>query len=452
MKKTLIALCLPLLATAAFATHTTAPVTTLNTHAKPLPVAHHSTAMTFDAHAAIPMPPLNKYGAVNVNANVPLSAQVPIKPLSLKLPTVTPIAGDWPSIIPTQPTLNVHSYLLMDAKTGTIIAAYNPHKRLAPASLTKLMLLYIVEQDIANGTLNLQSTVSVPTVAWATGGSRMFLKPKEQPTVRQLISGIIVDSGNDAAVTLATYLAGTQSSFVSLMNHQAQKIGMTNTHFTDIMGLPAPDHYSSAYDMSLLARAVVNGYPQYLSWFGQKNFTYNGIHQPNFNKLLFIYQYAQGLKTGSTNEAGFSLVSAAKKDGVQLIGVVMGAPNGNDSAQDSKALLTYGFRFFTNQTIYAAGQSIVNTKVLDGKKQNVSVGVAKDLTVVYPRALVSKLNGTLKINAHLTAPIKKGQVVGQVIVTVGKKLIATAPAVALQSVARGTFFERAGGKVKGWFS
>ena len=398
-------------------------------------------------------PPLNQYGAVNVKANVPIAAQVPPKPASLKLPMIQPLTTTFKGSVPPSPQLNVKSYLLMSADTGQVIASYNANQRHAPASLTKLMLLYLVDQALADGTLKLDQKISIPTVAWATGGSTMFLKPKQQVAVKDLISGIIVDSGNDAAVTLAVEIAGTQATFVDMMNQAAKKLGMTNTHFNDVMGLPAPNHFSSARDLGVLAHAIVEQYPQYLKWYGQKWFTYNGIRQPSFNKLLFLYPYADGMKTGSTSESGYSLIGTAKIPDrpMRLISVILGAPNANESAVDSKALLAYGFRFFKQTTLYTPAQTIQSIPVYMGNTKQVNIGVAQPIKLTVPSAQVKSLNANLKLPKTLVAPITKDQMVGTIEVKYHNQVIATAPAIALNQVDKGSVWQRMSGKVALWF-
>lgn len=400
-----------------------------------------------------PQPPLNEYGAVDVNAKVPYAEQVPPKPKGFKDPDVTSIAQKWNELIPSQPTLNVRSYILMAPNSGQILADYNPNQREAPASLTKLMLLYVAAQELANNTIHLTDEVRVPVVAWATGGSRMFLKPNTTVTVQKLINGIVVPSGNDAAVTLATYIAGNQSAFVSMMNQQAQRLGMTNTHFTDVMGLPAPDHYTSARDLGVLADHIIEDYPQYLDWYNQKYFSYNGITQPNFNKLLFIYKDAIGMKTGSTNEAGYSLVGAAKEpdNPMYLVSVVMGAPSSNASAADSKALLTYGYRFFKDKELYAADKTIQNARVYMGAEKYLPVGVAKNLWITIPRNGEDKLSAALQLKKGLSAPITQGEQVGRIVVDLDGKQLTSAPAIALKADAKGGWFRRVYDTVAGWF-
>lgn len=384
-------------------------------------------------------PPLNKFGAVDVKAHVPLAEQVTPKPAGFTDPVLDPLTKRWPETIASPPELNVASYILMSATTGSILAAYNANKRLPPASITKLMLIYIVAQDIQNGSLKLDDVVKVPEVAWATGGSRMFLKPNMKVSVKQLIQGILVDSGNDATVTLAMHIAGTQSAFVDMMNRQAKLLGLVNTHFTDVMGLPAPAHYSSARDLAILARAIVTQYPQYQSWFSQKSFTFNNIKQYNYNKLLFIYPDADGLKTGSTNSAGFSLVGTAKQpdNPMRLISVVLNAPNAQASATDSKTLLIYGFRSFKDVTLYPSRSTLQKLRVYGGKHKMVDVGVEKKLVVTIPKQSNMKPKTHLVLNDGIHVPIKMNQVVGKVEVTLDDTVIKTVPAVSLYANPKG---------------
>jgi len=409
-------------------------------------VSYYSNTSTAPMALNDSKPPLNKYGAVDVNAKIPYNVQAPAPRHDFIPPKIRTLAQPWQRYLPSQPSLQVKSYILKSARSGQIIAAYHANQREAPASLTKLMLILLTEQALVQGAIHLDDPVTVPTVAWATGGSRMFLKPHEQVSLNNLIEGTIVASGNDAAVTIANYIAGNQASFVSLMNHQACKLGMTNTHFTDVMGLPASNHYSSSYDMGLLGQTIVNDYPQYLSWFSKKYFTYNGIRQANFNKLLFIDADAIGLKTGSTDAAGYSLVSAAKQhnhdDGMTLIGVVMGASSPMASATASKALLTYGFRFFGERALYHADKIIKKVIIASGVPEMLPVGVQHDVWVTYPKAMASRLTAVLHIQDNLKAPITKGQQVGNVTITLGKNTLKVEPVFALIDVRVWSFWDK----------
>lgn len=391
--------------------------------------------------------PLNSYGAIDVQSNIREDVQVPPAPAEAGGIAGVPetLAQKWTQEGVFLPKLNARSYILMDASTGKILASHDANLRMAPASTTKLMLMYLVEQKLADGTVSLDSKVMVPEVAWHTGGSRMFLKPGSYVSVKDLIQGVIVESGNDAAVTLANYIAGSQSSFVSMMNATAVQIGMHNTHFTTVMGLPAPAHFSTAYDLGILGQHVMNDYPQYFHWFAQKDFEYNHIRQPNFNRLLFTYKYATGMKTGSTKAAGYSLVSSAVMPGnpMKLVAVVLGTKSLNDVAAESKALLTYGFRFFKQDTIYAANSKLSDQKVWGGKQDNVTVGLEKPLTLVLPSSIDEKqVESKLQLDSDIKAPVSKGEKLGELTVTYQGKVIQTEQLVALNNVEQGGWFTR----------
>src|SRR3990167_7321302 len=244
------------------------------------------------------------------------------------IPTANPIAlstNNQPTIIPTAPNLNSSGYVLMDADTGMIIAHKNMHQEMQPASLTKLMTLYLTFNALRNGQIHLTDEVRVSKKAWQTGGSRMFIKEGSLVTVQNLIDGIIVASGNDACVALSQYVGGNESTFVDMMNAAAAQLGMKNTHYVDSTGLPQPEHHSTPYDMALLTRAIIENFPQYYPLFKQGWITYNGIKQPNRNRLLWRDPSVDGLKTGHTNEAGYCLIASALRHGMRLISVVMGA-------------------------------------------------------------------------------------------------------------------------------
>ncbi|WP_318463697.1 D-alanyl-D-alanine carboxypeptidase family protein [Photobacterium leiognathi] len=391
--------------------------------------------------------PLNSFGAIDVKANIPESVQVPSAPVEAGGVNGIPetMVQKWAQAGVFPPKLEARAFILMDANTGQIIASNDANMRMAPASTTKLMLMYIVEQKLADGVISLDSKVQVPEVAWRTGGSRMFLKPGSYVSVKDLIQGVIVESGNDAAVTLANYVAGSQSSFVSMMNATAVKLGMHNTHFTTVMGLPAPAHFSTAYDLGLLGQHIMNDYPQYFHFFSQKYFEYNHIRQPNFNRLLFTYQYATGMKTGSTEAAGYSLVSSAEipNNPMKLVGVVLGTQSLNDVAAQSKALFNYGFRFFKQDTLYAADSKLSEQNVWGGKQNTVFLGLDKPLTLVLPSSVEEKdLLTKLQIDRDIKAPVNKGDKLGEMTVTYKGNVIQTEPLVALNNVQQGGWLTR----------
>ncbi len=399
-------------------------------------------------------PPLNRYGAVDVNATVPTDIQVPPAPAGFVPPAVNPLTQTWSGQIPTAPSFNnVSSYLLMSAQSGDVIAAFNPNLRVAPASLTKLMLMYIALQALQNGTIHLTDNVRVPTVAWATGGSRMFLSPGSEVSVQNLISGIIVDSGNDAAVTLANYIAGSQENMVNMMNQASVQLGMTNTDFQDVMGLPAPSHYSSARDLAVLTRAIVTQFPNAMPWFGVKFFTYDNIRQANFNKLLFIDPNADGMKTGSTNAAGFSLIGTAKLPNTpgHLIVVMMGADTNMHAAEYGRALLNYGFRYFKTLSVYTQNQVIQTVRIYKGKDKTLPIGTQTPVYVTLPNESGLTVNASLTLPKTLMAPIALGQTVGSVTLSANGKVIKTVPIVALKADPKGNWFRRASDTVALWF-
>jgi serine-type D-Ala-D-Ala carboxypeptidase (penicillin-binding protein 5/6) len=320
--------------------------------------------------------------------------------------------------------------------------------RMAPASLTKLMSMYIVSSALKSGQLKLTDTVRISTKAWKTEGSRMFVKVGDEVPVKDLLQGVIVASGNDAAVALAEHIAGTEEVFTSMMNEQAKQLGMKNSHFMDSTGLPNKDHYSTARDLAILTQAYIKNFPEHYAYYSEKWFLYHGIKQPNRNRLLWRFQYADGLKTGHTNDAGYCLVASAKKDGMRLISVVMGAPNDNSRTEDSIRLLTYGFRFFETHKLYSARTPAVEATVWQGKEPKVALGFTDDLYVTVPTGQFKRLQLTPKLIPSLKAPIEKGKVYGSLEVTLNNHLITKKPLIALQDNEKGGFLRRATDSIK----
>jgi D-alanyl-D-alanine carboxypeptidase (penicillin-binding protein 5/6) len=324
----------------------------------------------------------------------------------------------------------------MDAYSGKILANKNIDERVAPASLTKMMTSYIVSMALKQAHIHLTDLVTVSEVAWKTGGSKMFVKVGDKVSVQDLMQGMIVDSGNDACVAMAEYVAGSQESFVNLMNQQATRLGMKNTHFVDVDGLPDPNHYTTARDMSILARALILDFPEDYKWYSQKWFSYNGIKQPNRNRLLWRIPDVDGIKTGHTNEAGFCLAASGKKNALRLITIVMGAPSDEMRAQDSQKLLTYGFRFFESRKLYHANVNLSTTRIWFGQRPQIKVGLAQDLYATLPLGTSKKSITTMTFTPNLKAPIKKGEVIGQINVILNDKTIASAPLVALENLSK----------------
>ncbi|MFW0091675.1 MAG: D-alanyl-D-alanine carboxypeptidase family protein [Coxiella-like endosymbiont] len=347
-----------------------------------------------------------------------------------------------PSLTPPPPNINVKGYVLMDADSGAVIAEKNMNKRLQPASLTKLMTLYIAFQALKNNQIHLDNKVTVSVKAWHTGGSRMFLKEGSEVSVGLLIQGITVSSGNDACVTIAQYIAGTEQTFAQIMNQTAERLGMKNSHYVDSTGLPRSDHYSTPYDMALLARATINGFREYYHFFSQKWLTYNNIKQPNRNRLLWRDASADGLKTGHTDEAGYCLISSAKRHNMRLIAVVMGAKTDSSRADDSEALLNYGFRFYQTQMLFGANKGITKERIWLGKEKYINFGLEKPLYVTVPAGDYKNLKASLQLDQNLRAPILKDQTYGKIVVMFYGKPIVKAPLIALQNDSQAGIFSR----------
>lgn len=347
-----------------------------------------------------------------------------------------------PLVTPTAPALNAKAYMLIDVNSGKILAEKNSEERLPPASLTKMMTLYVVSNSLHHEQIHLADSVRVSRDAWKIGGSRMFIKEGQQVSVEDLLKGIIVDSGNDACVAMAEHVGGSENAFADIMNQQAQNLGMKNSHFTDSTGLHDPDLYTTAKDLAILGRALIVDFPQYYGWYKQKWFTYNGIRQPNRNRLLWRDEHVDGLKTGHTSEAGFCLVSSAKRDNMRLLAVVLGEPNDSMRADDSEKLLNYGFRFFETHQLYKSGQSITELPLYKGAVEKVTVGLTENQFVTIPTGQYQRLKVSTKVPSYLQAPIKKGDKIGDLVVAFDNNIISSRPLYALQTVESGGFYTR----------
>lgn len=359
-----------------------------------------------------------------------------------------PVQPQQPTYTPSAPNIQGTGYILMDATSGKIIADKSSNDRMPPASLTKLMSMYIISGALKSGQVKLDDKVLISTKAWKTEGSRMFVKVGTEVPVRDLIQGIVVASGNDATVAMAEHVAGTEEAFTALMNQQAKLLGMNNSHFMDSTGLPNPDHYSTAHDLATLTRAYINAFPEDYGYYSEKWFFYNNIKQPNRNRLLWRYQYADGLKTGHTNEAGYCLVASAKKDGMRLISVVLGEPSDMARTEDSMRLLTYGFRFFETHKLYGANTPVVRARVWQGEQTDIPLGIKQDMYVTVPSGQYKKVLATLTLTNPLKAPIVKGQTYGTLNVTLNNQVIASNPLIAMEDNPRGNLWRRATDSVK----
>ncbi len=373
----------------------------------------------------------------------------PIIPITVPSPSSN--AAQQPTLTPIAPSVNAKAHLLIDAYSGNILASDNIDERVAPASLTKMMTSYVISMALKEGRIKPDDLVTISEGAWKTGGSKMFVKVGDKVAVRDLMQGIIVDSGNDACVAMAEYVAGSQESFVNLMNQAAVQLGMRHTHFMDVDGLPDPNHYSTARDMAILARALILDFPEDYKWYSQKWFTYNGIKQPNRNRLLWRDPDVDGIKTGHTNDAGFCLAASGQKNGMRLITIVMGASSDEMRAQDSQKLLTYGFRFFESQKLYAADMKLATPRVWFGQRSEINVGLARDLYATLPAGQNKAVTTTMIFTPNLKAPIKKGEVVGKINVVLNDKPVASAPLVALESLPKGGLWRSLVDHTSIWF-
>lgn len=386
-----------------------------------------------------------------------------MKPLILRISLIS-VCALWANVgmaaptpgamIPSPPQLSANAWVLMDANTGHVIVEHDADERLPPASLTKLMTVYVATRDIQAGQLKPDELVTVSENAWRTEGSRMFLDPGSSVSVHDLLQGIVIDSGNDASVALAEHIAGSTDSFASLMNKTAQRLGLTNTHFDNPTGLPEPDHYSSAHDMAMLAQSIINDESAYYPLYKKKHFTWNGIRQPNRNLLLWRDRTVDGLKTGHTEAAGYCMVTSAVRDGRRLITAVFGSGSAQARATDTEKLLTYGFRFYENQTFEKALQPLSHPRVWKGAENTLAVGVLDDITLTTPKGS-HKPETRIHIDAPLIAPVDKGAVVGSIDVFEGEQKLATRPLIALESVEAGSWWTRWTDAVRlmfhGWF-
>ena len=350
-------------------------------------------------------------------------------------------------VIPSAPQLAAKSYVLLDAASGKVLVENNGDQRLPPASLTKLMTAYIATLEIRKGKIGEQDLVPISEHAWrtggaASGGSTMFLPLNSQAKVDDLLHGVIIQSGNDASIALAEYIAGSEDAFADMMNETAARLGMTNSHFMNATGLPHPEHYSSAHDMAILARAIINEDQEHYAIYAQKEFLWNNIKQGNRNLLLWRDKTVDGLKTGHTEEAGYCLVASAVRDGARMITSVFGTVSESARAAETQKLLTYGFRFFETRTFYKQGQELAQAQVWKGTVRQVKAGLGADLSLTLPKGQLEKLQAGMILNPQLTAPIAQGDVIGKVEVKLGEEVVHSADLIALEAVEEGSFFRR----------
>ncbi|WP_417529857.1 D-alanyl-D-alanine carboxypeptidase family protein [Marinobacter lipolyticus] len=354
-------------------------------------------------------------------------------------------------LIPSPPQVAASSYILMDPLSGRVLMDENSNERLPPASLTKMMTAYIVERELDEGRLSMSDMVPISVNAWRTEGSRTFVQEGTEVSVEDLLKGVIIQSGNDASVALAEFVAGSEGAFVDIMNQQAQLLGMNDTHFENATGLPSPDHFSTAHDLARLAMAIINDYPENYPLYAEKHFTYNNIRQPNRNSLLWRDDSVDGLKTGHTEEAGYCLVASAKRNGTRLIAVVMGTDSTGARAQEVQKMLNYGFRYYESEKLFGAGQELIKARIWGGRDDELSVGVTEEVNVTIPRGSRDSLESTVDLDSVIKAPIKVGDELGRVQVKLGDDVIVDQPVLALSDVPEGGLFKRLWDAIKLFF-
>ena len=342
-----------------------------------------------------------------------------------------------PAIVPAAPTLAAKAWLLIDNNSGRVLAEHNSHQRVEPASLTKMMTAYVVLYEMRNGSFRADDQVRVSEKAWRMKGSRMFIEVNTQVSVDELLKGMIIQSGNDATVALAEHAAGTEAAFVELMNQHAHTLGMTGTHFTNSTGWPDPDHYTTPYDLAILSRALIRDFPEHYSWYRIKEYTYNNIRQFNRNRLLWLDERVDGIKTGHTESAGYCLVASAQQDDMRLISVVLGTDSENARAAASRKLLNYGFRFYETFLLHHAAEPLQNVRIWKGEQETLPLGLQNDLYITIPRGQRNKVKANMTLETNLVAPAKKGQAYGSVNIMLGDEELSQQPLVALEDVPEG---------------
>src|SRR5210317_1068432 len=311
--------------------------------------------------------------------------------------------------VPAPPIIGAKSYLVIDAQTGQELASLDPDIPLAPASLTKIMTTYVVFEALKQGQIRLEDEVTISEKAWRMPGSRMFVEVGKRVTIKDLLLGMIVQSGNDASVALAEHIAGTEAVFAEMMNQYAANLGMLSSHFLNASGMPSEGHVTTARDLSTLARAMIEEFPDYYAWHAVKEFTFNDIKQSNRNSLLWRDPSVDGLKTGHTEDAGYCLVSSAERDGMRIISVVLGTSSAKARTDGSAALLNYGFRFFETRLLYRAGETVAEARIWKAEKELTPLGLPDDLYVTIPRGTFDEVESVLNMPATIVAPVAEGQ-------------------------------------------
>jgi D-alanyl-D-alanine carboxypeptidase (penicillin-binding protein 5/6) len=352
---------------------------------------------------------------------------------------------------PVPPALGARAWLLLDATSGQQLASRNPDERIEPASLTKLMTAYVVFSALKGKSIALEQPIRVSDRAWHAPGSRMFIEPTKPVTVRELLHGMIVQSGNDACIALAEAIAGSEAAFVERMNAEAKRLGMKSTHFANTSGMPDANHYSTTSDLALLAAALIRDYPEHYKLYSEREYRYNDITQLNRNRLLWLDPNVDGMKTGHTESAGYCLVASARRGDRRLVSVLVGAPSERQRNEESQKLLNFGFLAFDAMRLYQKDQEITKLAVWRGSERELRAGVPADLYVTVPAGKTDKLQAEIVSEQPLIAPLAAGQRVATLRVALDGQPLGEYPVVALENVAPASIFQRAWDSVALWF-
>lgn len=369
-----------------------------------------------------------------------------VRILFLPLLTLALLTPSWTTAqaqaIPPPPQVPVRAYVLMDYQSGNLLANVKGDERMEPASITKLMTAYVIYKALKSAKIRLNDQVTISEKAWRTPGSKMFIKVGSQVSVEDLLMGMVVQSGNDATVALAEHVAGSEETFAKLMNQEAERLGLKNSHFTNAPGLPDPNHYMSARDIAVLTQALIQDFPDQYARYSIRSFKYNNIEQQNRNRLLLTDSSVDGVKTGHTESAGYCLVSSARRNDTRLIGVVLGADKERDRFQASQALLNYGFSFFESRKLYDANTPIVTARIWKGQGNELPLGVTHALYVTVPKGQAPQVSTTTTVQPKIVAPARKDQPFGDIVVKLGDQEVSKTSLVALQEVPESGWFGR----------
>jgi D-alanyl-D-alanine carboxypeptidase (penicillin-binding protein 5/6) len=390
-----------------------------------------------------------------------LAASMPAWAQQQQAPAAAPAAAPAPSasaVVPVgdvsavpAPTIAAKAWIVMDVNSGQTLAASNPDMKVEPASLTKIMTAYVVFNALDEKRLTLEQTVPVSEHAWRTGGSRMFIEPRKPVTVDELNQGMIVQSGNDASVALAEAVGGSESAFASLMNQEAERLGLKNTHFMNATGLPDPQHMTSTRDLAILSSHLITDHPDFFHYYKQKSYTYNKITQPNRNRLLWADPSVDGMKTGHTDSAGYCLVSTAVRGDRRILVVVVGTDSEATRAEESLKLLNWSFQNFDTVKLFDKSQPGIDVRVWEGTAEIVKLGPPNPVSIAVPRGKAGDLKPVAQRTDPLIAPLAKGQQVGTLQFTLDGKVLRSEPLVVQDAVERAGFFGRMVDTVKRWF-